>query len=139
MSIKTRTIVPTIVVAGLVLAAFQFLGPKAANDRKGDDRTVGVYGVWEPSPFRDGVQVVVSIDGRAMVDKVETVAPFTRTYPAKRGDRVRISLHFKGGLVNQGMTGVLGCSITSSGVEETHDYNRKAKINEPLRCEVVLT
>jgi hypothetical protein len=132
-------VVPTLVVVAAIVAGLQFMGPKAGTDRKGDDRTVGVYGVWEPSPFRDGVQVVVSVSGRAKVDKVETVAPFSRTYPAKRGDRVTISLHFKAGLVNQGMTGVLGCSITSSGVEETHDYNRKAKINEPLRCDVVLT
>lgn len=137
MSIKTRTIVPTLAVAALIIGGLQFLGPK--TDRKGDDRTVGVYGVWEPSPFQDGVQVVVSIDGKAKVDKVETRAPFARTYPAKRGDRVIISLHFKGGLVNRGMTGMLGCSITSSGVEETHDWNRQAKINHPLRCEVVLT
>jgi hypothetical protein len=138
MSIKTRTILPTIVVVGLLIGGFQLLGPKATSTDK-DDRTVGVYGVWEPSPFRDGVQVVVSIDGKAKVDKAETVAPFTRTYPAKRGDRVIITLTFRSGVVNQGMTGTLGCSITSNGMEETHDYNRKAGINKPLRCEVVLT
>ena len=138
MSVKSRTILPTIFVVGLLVAGFQLLGPKGTSTDK-DDRTVGVYGVWEPSPFRDGVQVVVSIAGKAMVDKVETTAPFTRTYSAKRGDQVRISLHFKSGLVNQSMTGVLGCSITSNGMEETHDYNSRAKINHPLRCEVVLT
>ena len=138
MSIKTRTILPTIVVAALLIGGFQLLGPKATSTDK-DDRNVGVYGVWEPSPFRDGVQVVVSIAGKAKVDTTAQTAPFTRTYPAKRGDRVIISLHFKAGLVNQGMTGTLGCSITSNGMEETHDYNRKAGINKPLRCEVVLT
>lgn len=139
MSIKTRTIIPTLLVVAAIVAGFQLLGPKGGTDRDKDDRTVGVYGVWEPSPFRDGVQVVVSVAGKAKVDKAETTAPFTRTYPAKRGDRVIISLHFKSGLANQGMTGTLGCSITSSGMEETHDYNRAAKINHPLRCEVVLT
>jgi hypothetical protein len=138
MSVKSRTILPTIVVVGLLIGGFQLLGPKKAGTGK-DDRTVGVYGVWEPSPYRDGVAVVVSIAGKAKVDTTATTAPFTRTFAAKVGDEVIITLTFKSGLGTKNFQGVLGCSITSNGLEETHDYNQRATLGNPLRCAVVLT
>jgi hypothetical protein len=140
VSIRTRTIVPTLVVVGLLIAGYQVLGPRSNGTKdKNDDGMVLVTGTWEPSPRRDGVQVVVTVAGSAKVDKTENVAPFNRSYPAKRGDTVSITLTFKSGLTNQGRRDVLACSIKWKGIEQIYDYNTRAGINEPLRCEVVLT
>jgi hypothetical protein len=140
---KTKTsMVPTFIVIAAIMVGVGYFGLQrgpVTDSKDPDDRMVGVYAVWEPSPYRDGVQVVVTVAGKAKVDKVETMAPFTRTYPARRGDKVSISVHFKSGLGTRNFQGVLGCSITANGHEETHDYNQKAAINQPLACSVILT
>ena len=140
MSVKTRTIVPTLVVVGLIVAGFQLMRGPSNNDH--DNKNEGlviVTGTWEPSPRIDGVQVVVSVAGSLKVDGVHNVAPFSRTYPAKRGDKVSITLTFKSGIKAQDRKDLLACSIKFNGIEESHDYNQRAGISQPLTCTAILT
>ena len=139
---KTKiNMVPTLVVAALVVAAVGYFGSKGptGRDRDDDQRNVGLYGTWDPSPRTDGVQVVITVAGSLKVDKTETVAPFARTYPAKKGDRVEIKLTFLRNPHVQDLKGFLGCSITVDGREDVHEYNQTSAPNDPLICWTVLT
>ena len=139
---KTKTnMVPTLVVAALIVAAVGYFGSRGPIWRnQGDDqRHIGLYGTWNPSPRTDGVQVVITVAGSLEFDQIETVAPFGRTYPAKKGDRVEIKLTFLKNPHVQDRKGFLGCSITVDGREDVHEYNQTSAPNDPLICWTVLT
>lgn len=125
-SLAGQTLLLAIVVVAIAAFAFNKL---PARD-KPNDQTVTVSAIWTPSPrVPEGVQVIVFVGGLNPVNGRESVAPWSRTYPASKGDRVEVTLELKG---DKG--GFLGCSILVNGVEAVTEHIKDAKPFEKLTC-----
>lgn len=141
MSTKTRpSIVPTLVVIGLVIGSGWWLMRGPLQDKMSDaERKVTFGAIWEPFTRRDGVRVVITLGGSAKVDSTEQASPkFWGSYIGVKGDRAEIKLTLKPGFSGQPVPGLLACSIVVDGVEVAAEKNDKTLPNQPLICSTII-
>lgn len=122
---------------GLVMAAALVLtyGLTQVGKDQAENRLVSIAGMWTPSPrIPDGVQVFITVGGSNKMDKVESVAPFTRQYTAKRGEVVLVRFTLLG---NDG-AGVLGCGIWVDGHERDSDHKKNPGPHFWLDCQTTV-
>jgi hypothetical protein len=99
-----------ILTAAAVVVAFA--GFYVLTQRDGNNAQVSA--IWSPSPRPDGVSIYVTIGRSNKVDKLETVAPFNRAFPAVSGEIVRIRAR----LVGSAPATLLGCSVVINGISQ---------------------
>lgn len=110
-STKVASLVVVLAVAGLLYS--NRTGPATRTTEEPSSVTVVVS--WTPSPrLPHGTEVRVAIDNKPVMDpETPQTAPFSRSFPIKRGQRVDVWTS----LLGTG-DGWLGCNVkTNTGVE----------------------
>lgn len=136
MSTKTKasSVFFTVVLAGVVLVAFSLFGnplkPREGND---EAREVTFTATWLPSPRegRSAVDIWLTVNGKQIGSAPFNTAPFSRTFPAKKGQRAEIRMTLSGPAVSTFM----GCSIAVNGVEVVNEHlDQQLKTGQTLVC-----
>lgn len=135
MSTKTRgssigtvtTVIVALLIAGTV---FKVWPPKPRVPGSKENPIVQFSAIWTPSPRPKGVFILVTVGGVVMHEGMDTVAPFMRTFEAKRGQYLEIR-----STLGPGGESFLGCSITVNGLEVVNDHYDKAKPDSRLTCQ----
>lgn len=133
---KKNSLIPTLVVIGLVLAGLSALKGFPINKPTTDryaPRKVVVSAIWNPSPRPEGVAMRITVGGVSKEDAVATVAPVTRSYLVERGTRVEIYVRLQGEHRAE-----LGCSIMVDGTTMITEHKDKAGPTDPLACWLVV-
>lgn len=90
------------------------IGAYVVNATQRDGSVANVVIMWNPSPREPhGTEVRVAVGGKPAAKGTPTTAPWARSFPLKRGEKIEVWTS----LLGHG-DAFLGCNITIDGVPE---------------------